>query len=268
MAEENEILEAPKPERKAASRLRAKSARKPAPKKAMKAMLSSPEGQKLIDQAVEAKFASMLAQFEDRRGTHGTGPVEGADLSLIRQLAVAIGEVSDQGAKIKRVAPAEMEARVTARKAMEDLIIDTAAKGEEIPQYDLTREVYLDEQLVPATYIDRDHRRCVQSVEWPGVPDESMRPVNASAKAIYAHFIRSIGARTQEAKVPYKRATQAPGLRVMNAPDMRQSPPEVGNQRGDGGGRGGLTVLRSTAPGEVKTLQVLGTRAEPARQVG
>ena len=230
-----------------------------------KALLENPKTRALIDKAVEEKFQALMATLGVKReaATEGEGSIGDGDMRLVRQLAVAIGEVSDQGAKVKRVAPAELEARDDARKKMEDLILDAIAEGK-IASYDLTREVFLDEQLVQPTYVNPSHVRCVQSIEWPGVPDESMRPTNDTAKAIYTAFIRSIGGRTKEAKVPYKHASQAPRLKVVGADGGERGAPDVGKPRMSEG----LRVLRPNAPGEVVRTNVLGTLAEPARQIG
>jgi hypothetical protein len=270
--------------------------------RAPKLDMSDPKIQKQIDAAIQEKLAKLMVDVRTKQADRGAldSGDEAATTKLLRGLAVAIGEVGDQGAKMKRVAPAELEARKEARDKMESLILDALvargkaeqdlniaeANGDPIaieaaeeaikrasPLYELTRPVFLDEQLVEPTYVEPGtHIRKVQSIQWPGIPDDSYRPKNAVAKAIYAQFVRSNGGKTPEAKVAYKHGYQAPdrrapGLTVVGQEGHPRGTPETGME-GGGRMREGLKVLRAQQPGSVTDVQVLGTNAAPARQIG
>lgn len=229
--------------------------------------LNSADGQAMISKLVDDRMESLVARLTAKREEAGTQDVGGdGDMKLMRHLAIAIAEISDQDGKKRRVAPEEMEARAAALQKMEDLIIDAVANNK-IAVYRLTREVYLGDQLIPSTYVDAQHVRRPQEIEWDGAPNEAMEPVNEVAAEIHAAFIRSIGGRTKEAKVNYNKATDRPGLRVLTQDPRTQRAPEIGNgrQRHD---TPGLRVMRPGMPGEASQTRVLGTIAEPARQVG
>src|SRR5690242_11419248 len=72
--------------------------------------LRSPEVQALIAEAVAMATADLTARLAKAREDAGTAPQSG-DQALMRQLAMAIAEVSDPGNQRKRVAPEVMEAR-------------------------------------------------------------------------------------------------------------------------------------------------------------
>lgn len=230
------------------------------------ALLGDPAVQALINAAVGQKFDDLLAKLGAGRETAGTVAVadEGSDIRLIRQLASAITEIGDQGSNKIRVAPEEMAARMESREKMETLILEFRAK-EEFPVYDLSRTVYLDEVLVAPTYVDANHVQKVQRIEWAGVPDESMTPVNEAARAIHAAYMRSIGGRTKSEKVPFTRAIQNPNLRVISEQGRAQEAPQVGRGQAS---EGNLRVIRPNQRGQVTETRVLGTAAAPARQVG
>jgi len=223
--------------------------------------LRSPEVKALIAQAVEMATADLAAKLEAARAAAGTEAHTG-DLSLVRQLALAIGEISDQGTNRKRVAPEVLESRRLARERMSALILDFAAR-DEIPQYELTRAVYLSEELVEPTYTDRDHVKRRTKIEWAGVPNEGMSPANEPARIIYGAFVESIGGATPN--VGRQAVTDKPrdstGLKVMHKPETAATP-QVTKSR-----NAGVTRLGRRQAGDVIETNVLGTLAEPARQI-
>lgn len=230
--------------------------------------------------AVDDATARLLAKLSEKREESGVlapadAAAEDAATAMMRKLALAIGEISDQGNNKKIVAPEELEARNTARLALEEAIIEmhvarekADAEGDEhalrvaTPIYELRGKVYLDEQVVEPTWVDQDRRRRVTSIDWDGMPNELMVPANEAARKIHRLFMRSIGGRTAEAKVPYKRAAERFGLRV-HQPKPEDQPPEVSQPRH----QGVLRVHRQMAPGQVQEVNVLGTVAKPARQL-
>lgn len=252
---------APQPKKKAAARRRSRRLVPKAAKPELADFLKSDAGKKAFQSAVAETTARLVAELAQKREDEGTEE-NPADRKLLRGLAAAIAEISDTNSKVKRIPAAELEARAEARTRMEGLILDALAR-EEVATYELTRQVFLDEQLINPTYVNAAHVRCVQAIDWAGVPDESMLPVNEAAKAVHEAYMRSIGGRTKDAKVSFKRASDNPKLRVHGAASHDREAPNVGTPRGDGG----LRVHRPGMPGQVTEMRVLGTLSEPARQV-
>lgn len=240
----------------------------PSPKIDVNAFLNSPAGQDALSKAMEAKFAELSGLLGVERAEAGTED-GGQDMRLVRQLVQALGEMSDQGSNRKvRVSPEEMASRLEARELMGHRIVKAYA-NEEGPRYELSRDCYLDEQIVYCTFRDDNRRPITQEIEWYGAPDESMVPKNAAAEEIHRLYMRSIGGRTKESRVAYKHAHQAPDkaralLRVIGQQAANSGPPELPRHRP---GEGGLQVLRGRAPGEQESIRVLGTEAQPFRQV-
>lgn len=226
--------------------------------------LRSPEVQAYIGEIVAKATEELTAKLAAARETAGTMPQAG-DQAMMRQLAMAIAEVSDPGNQRKRVSPEIMEARREGVLRMESLVLDYAARGI-VPEYELTRAVYLAEELVPATYTDRDHVQRRTRIEWPGIPNEGMTPYNEAAREIYGAFMQSIGGATknvtrESAVLSGKDNTgSTSGLKVMHKPEVAQGSP-VGKPR-----NAGVTKLGRRQAGDVVETNVLGTVAEPARQ--
>ena len=224
--------------------------------------LRSPEVQAMIAEAVAMATADLTARLAAKRAEAGSDSSPG-DASVIRQLALSFAEIADQGSNRKRVAPEVMEHRRTARERMETLVLDYAAQGI-LPEYELTRAVYLAEELVAPTYTDRDHVMRRTRIEWPGVPNEGMLPHNDAARNIYGAFLESIGGATKNvtretAALANKESTG--GLKVLHKPDVREAA-QVARPRNSG-----VTKVGRRQAGDVIETAVLGTVAEPARQI-
>lgn len=226
------------------------------------AALKTQEGQDLIARIVAEATARLTSELSEKRAALGTQTQDG-DMKVARALAVAIGEMNDQGSNQKKVPAEEMEKRREAREKMETLILDARA-NDDAPEYELTGAVYLDEVLVPATYIDNTHIRRRTKIAWPNVPNEHMAPANDVAKAISRAFMRSIGGATlvaqKESTGPLK--VREGGLSILHKDAVEKSAPEVGRPRGND-----LRVLRRQSEGEIIETNVLGSIAEPARQI-
>lgn len=224
--------------------------------------LQSPEVQKVIAKAVEAATADLVAKLAAARAQHGTeGGADDNDWS--RRLALSIAELSDQGQNRRRVPPEVLEKRGQAFERMMALIMDFRAQ-DIMPEYELTRPVYLNEELVPPTYTDRDHVMRQTKIEWFDVPNEGMRPANPSAKAIFGEFMQWIGGPTTNVvRLTDKIGEQKPhtGLKVLHKDETATTSP-VAIRR-----NAGVTKLGRRQAGDVIETQVLGSIAEPARQI-
>lgn len=224
--------------------------------------LRSPEVQAMIADAVTKATEDLVAKLAAKRAEQGTED-GGGDRTLARQIALAIGEVADQGTNRKRVPPQVLEARRQAREKMTGIILDYQAQ-DIMPEYELTRAVYLAEELVEPTYTDRDHVMRRTKIEWAGVPNEGMTPANEAARVIFGAFMESIGGATpnvtrQVEKIQTRESTG--GLKVLHKPDVREAS-QVAVPRNSG-----VTRLGRRQAGDVIETNVLGTNAAPARQI-
>lgn len=235
------------------------------------AILSTPAGKALMQAAVEAATARIVAELEAKRSASDkaraeampdpeNAPSDATSLAFARHLAAQIAELADQGnGKKSRVAPAVLEKRRLARERMEDLLVEAFSTGN-TPQYGLKAAQYLDEVLVQPTYIDGNHRRMQTKIGWDKVPNEGMVPMNPVAADIFAAFMESIGG---ESPIAPKRSEAGSSLKVLHEGNGGREPAAVGAGRR----RGGLEILGRGVEGEIVETNVLGTVANPARQM-
>lgn len=210
-----------------------------------------------------AVAAEVAKQLQTARQMAGSSAESAGDATWADQLALAIGTLHDQRPGAHRfVAPEILRSRQEARERMIKLLADARAQGK-VPRYTLTAKVYLDEVLVDPMWIGVDRMQHQTEIEWPGVPNEAMRPLQGDdlAQAIYVEFRAAIGSKTEFLDERPQRLT-AGGLVVHGAPrptrdtGMRQSG-EV-NPTHEG--------LRVPHRGGEKLINILGTVAPPARQ--
>ncbi len=223
------------------------------------------EFQDAVRVAVEAATSEILKKVSVARIEQDT-PVPGDEMKWARMMALAIAEVADQGTNRKRVAPEILEARRVARERMVDLIIAHRARGS-VPSYQLKNKVYLDEILVEPVWIGADHRHYPTEIDWPGVPNEAMRPMNDAAKEVYQAFSESIGSTAEVISQQIARITPG-GLVVQKGIPVSGvgEAPQVGGGSVLGGRTGELNIRGRTRPGEIVETRVLGTIAPAARQ--
>jgi hypothetical protein len=219
---------------------------------------------------VREELSTLMAEkaADVKTGSGESGDLEG----LFRQMALAIAEVSDQGTDRKRVAPEILVAREKARIAMFGKIQHyfEAAKaarhnGESVedlvPVYKLISKVYLDEVLIDPVWRTASGIIKAQEIEWPGVPNEAMRPLNGPAIEIYDLFISSIG--NSEFSTTESYVVTPKGL-VVRGQASRGQPSITEAQEGSVG----VKIRGREAMDEVKPLRVLGTVAQPAQETG
>ncbi len=155
------------------------------------AMTSSPEFQAAVSAQVAAALESLLPKLTEARASAGTAPETG-DRSMMQELAMAISQLTDQGTGRSRVAPEVLAARQKAREKMVHLIIEARAEGR-VATYQLRNKIHLDERIIEPVWIDAHHTARPTEIDYPGIPNDAMVPLNDTAKAIYEAFKDSIG---------------------------------------------------------------------------
>ena len=217
----------------------------------------SPEFQAAVAAAVAKAVPELLAKVNEARG----------DASWAQTLAMAIATVSDQGVGTrKRVAPEVIKSREDARVRMVDLIVAARAAGR-LPSYRLTNKVLLDEQLIDPVWIDNNHTAQPTEIDWPGVPNEAMVPLNDVAKEIHAAFIESIGSIAKEHQVTHDplKLTKG-GLVVRGAPSAASHETTLDRVNQNVQREEGVRVKHKDQPGRYEEKRILGSIHKPAQQ--
>lgn len=248
---------------------RKKPGRKPRP-----AVTDTPEFKDAVAKVAAEAVAAALGGLQDKFQATGAVQTPGTT-DWMQQLAITLAEIGNQGTGRKTVAPHILKQRAEARERMIDLIV--AAKAARQPAtYQLRNKVLLNNRLIEPFWIASDHTTRPTEVDWAGIPNDAMIPVNETAKQIHQAFLDSIG--TVEKVVPEERLGVTPnGLVVRNnavtATVQKRTDasngqpiaeaPHVGS--GDEGDEA-LTVHHANQPGRYKEVRVLGSIQEPARQ--
>lgn len=243
---------------------RKKPGRKPRPA----LTTESPEFQAAVAKVANEAVQSMLAGLTPKVEAAGMSGQPGTQ-DWMQTLAVTLAEIGSQGTGRKAVAPHILQQREACRSQMVDLII-AARAARRAPKYQLRNKVVLAERVIEPFWITSDKKTKPTEIDWYGIPNEAMVPINETAKAIHKEFMDSIG--TVEKVAPEERLGVTPGgLVVRNAAVTdtmaRRAPgeaPHVGDGKDDSAD--GLVIHHEDEPGRYKTVKVLGTIQEPARQ--
>lgn len=212
----------------------------------------------LVAKAVAEATASIRADLSRERGPSDAA-VETDEPAWVHSLALSLAQLSDQGTgRQKRVAPEVLAARDEARARMRELIVAAHARGD-VPRYKMRHKAYLGEELVEPFYVGPDHKQYAEEIEYRGVPNEAMLPINDVADGIYAAFLKSIG--RDQPSLGNSDLVVTPGGVVVTRKRKDREAAHVG------GGEIDAPLRRSRrGGGEMIQTHVLGTVAPPARQ--
>lgn len=151
-------------------------------------LIETPEFKEAVGAAVEAALAPLMAKLTAARTDAGTHE-DNSDRSFMRLLAMEIANLSDQGTNRKRVSPEEMARREEAKDRMLDLIVKARASGAK-PVYRVMTEIYFGERKILPYRTDSQTKQAVpQLIDWSGIPNTALMPMDDTAKAIYAEFL-------------------------------------------------------------------------------
>ena len=208
---------------------------------------------------LDAAMQSMMDLISPPSGQGGGGDM--------RQLAMAIAEISDQGKKSRRVAPEELAKRKDARGRLDTMLHEMKARGE-VPEYRVKRKVQLDAGGIIGTFLIEpkwvdpvSKAQKHTTIKFPEIPNEAMEPINEHAKRVFAVFTASIGG----VELVNERQRVTPSGVVIVEGHAPRSQSQVGGVQETP--TTGLEITGRGQPGEVVQTRVLGTIADPARQV-
>lgn len=247
------------------------------------AMTSSPEFQAAVSAQVSAALENLLPKLAEARATAGTAPETG-DRTLMRELAMSLAELTNQGSGRVKVSPEVLQKREAAREKMVNLIIEARAE-KKVPTYHLVNKIFMNNRIIEPFWV-HPSTKAVENTEldfW-GIPNDAMVPVNDTAKTIFVAYRDSLGTVhgiTGVANIlPGMDAlgVTAGGLVIRNSAvtDVaRRRTPEVSTsgpmesayeESADTHDFQPMTLKQDAHKGQYKDVNVLGTIQQPARQ--
>lgn len=229
----------------------------------------TPEFRDALEQAKQELKADILGQLQQARGEVRPHPMAG-DGNFAEALALAIAGLTNQGVGHRPVvAPEVISARNLARQRMQQLIIEARAEGR-VATYQLRNKVLLGNRVIEPMWIDAAHVTRPTEIDFGGVPNEAMIPLNDTAKEIHAAFMASIGSVSKEVpdQVSEVLGITAGGVVVrngaVNAAASRRAVATPGAGYEENADE--VTVHHAGEPGRTKPVNILGTIHAPARQ--
>ena len=132
----------------------------------------------------------------------------------------------------------------------------------DVPEYRLKRKVVLEEQLIDPLWLHPVTKKQMHTtINWPGVPNDGMEPINDHAKQVFALFSIWIGGVKPSRE---RLRVTAKGLVIVQGMSPNNDPPPVLGPRA---GSAFKITGRGAAGEEVIQTNVLGTIAKPAVQI-
>lgn len=253
--------------------------------------------QAAVAQAVATSVKDEVAKIIGTLKQEGT-EVSTSDKRFAETLAMAFAQLNEQGNGRKYVDPVVLRERAEARERMKQLLVAARRNHqvainelvnrhgrqltqpelaklsvEHVPSYRVVAKTLLDNQVVEPMWVDKNHTAQPTEIDWPGVPNDAMQPLNDVAKEIHAAFMASIGSRPQsvlgavpDGTLDLDYGVTAGGLVVKAGAIPRQNRrPSEGRLLSEADGEG-LALHHKGEPGRFVEKRILGTIAEPARQ--
>lgn len=218
-------------------------------------MITRAEAQELAREAAQS-----AVQFLLNDAAKSSGP--GFNEDAMGRLALAIAGLTAQNSGKKYIDPEVLAQRAQANARMVDLIARYKAM-DVLPSYKLTGITVLNEVPLIPTYIDAKHVQRPVEIGWPEAPNMSMVPMDEPAKEIFAAFLASIGealpSATPQPVISPRGVVVRKGTVAHMMPD--QAPPAATPDFG------GLQVRTDNNPTRLGDVRVLGSLAEPAKQM-
>jgi len=242
------------------------------------AMTQSPAFQAAVAAAVQEALGPLMAQMQGARANAGTEANDG-DRGLMRELALSLAELTTQGTGKVKVSPEVLMKREQARERMVNLIIAARAEGK-VATYQLRHKIYLNERIIEPMWVNSAHQTQPTEIDFLGIPNDAMVPVNDVAKEIFQAFKDSVGTvhgvkgvengLPQEDRLGITRG----GLVVRNGainsgiakatPELPAAP--MASAYEEGPGYEPLRVNSDQTKGKFTDVHILGTIAKPAQQ--
>lgn len=241
-------------------------------------VLASPQGiaavQAAAEKAVEAAIPQIAASLASARNANPLAQAEAdGDMDFVRKLALAIGEISDQGTQRKRVAPEILAKRAVARERMIELLIKARADGFE-PHYRIIAKTYLAETMVEPYRVNPNTKAAEPTeIWWDGIPNQCMFPLDERTTLIFNAYMESVGGlavpdKTHDGRafIPDSRPVVVTpnGLTVKGGGNIRRQVGGLSDSHSPNGPGNKLRMREGTDPNATE-VRVLGTVMAPAK---
>lgn len=219
----------------------------------------SPEFKAAVAKAVADEMPMVLAMLKSVLGDNAVAG--GQQQSQAEALAVALANLTGNANGKVYVAPEILRQRAEARERLVQLIVE-ARKNGHVATYKIIAKTLLNNQVVEPFWVDGGtHRTHFTEIDWDGIPNEAMEPLNDTAKQIFAEFKNSIG--SIKKPVPEERyGISGSGLVVRNGAvndsAMKRTPKEDADV--------GLRIHNKTEAGTAKFVHTHGTIVPPMQQ--
>jgi hypothetical protein len=225
-------------------------------------------------ETLASQVAELRALIEKQQAAAiAATPQAGVELGLkaiMENLGMTLADVAAQGIGVQKPIPPEvLRAREEAHRLMVQRI-KRAKRDGEIPKYRVVAITQADfgrsgQALVQPFWVDSDKVRQPTEIEWPGVPNNSLMPLNDVAKEIMAHFKDSIGNMGRLTPSEELKGIGTAKVRGNAESKARRDAPMPFDVAPD---EDGVRVLNRSARGQSRRVNILGTLSEPAEVSG
>jgi hypothetical protein len=143
--------------------------------------------------AVAAAVAAAAPQIAAAALAQVPQPTASGEMgALIEAFAMSVSNLTNQGTGIKPVAPELIRSREEGTERMFALIRKAREEGR-TATYRLRGKIFFGEEVIEPNFVRAsDHTYQPTEVDWDSVPNQSMEPLNDTAREIYAAFEQSI----------------------------------------------------------------------------
>lgn len=219
-----------------------------------------------------AQMAELKAMLQNPAASQASPQItlnEGLKAAF-EHMGMTLADISAQGVGVQKPIPPEViRAREEARGLMIERII-RAKRDKEIARYRVNAVIQADfgragQALVQPFWEDRDKVKQPTEIDWPGIPNSALVPLNEVAKEIMALYRDSVGnmgrvSAAEELKAIGPAFVHGAGglIKKRDAPGQFDLEPE----------EGGVKVHNRGGRGATRRVNVLGTIAEPAEISG
>lgn len=168
-----------------------------------KDITKTPEFKQAVADGIASAEASIVAkiteQFAAMRGTPAGEAPSATDQSDIQKLTASIMAMVNVNKAEKPLTPEEVADRADGRSKLIELLVPVQAANyddpsSEAPKYRVTGKTFLTDHVVEPYEVDPASKSMVpKTIEWTGIPNADLEPMNDLAKRIYAAYQQSIG---------------------------------------------------------------------------
>lgn len=242
--------------------------RDPEDRRASADMAETAEFKAAVDAAVAAALPALLVQLAAAREAAGSRS-EAGDGDFAKALALEIAKISGQGSGKIYVDPVVLEWRDKKMAELKTLLVELRAQNE-VPVYRLIGKVQLPigslgPVMIDPLYRDRQKVQHNTELDWPGMPNLMMQPVNEPARRVMTLFREAVGEELPHGEEDLGAIALSPTGAVVRgaAAEMilrnsrQAAQPEVGAAQGE------VAQIRRGDDPVKRKVQVLGTLTAP-----